>query len=151
MQCATEGCTVEATKLVQFPWAEPVPACASHVDTAQQLMVNLGREPELRFLPLPQEPTPDLAASAGGPKITDDVRLGLELELERTKFERVKLELELLSQRATTDVQLLRQFCEIVRGNSPAAPDEPASVVEGPTPEPEADPQPSEDQQPSPA
>lgn len=102
MQCKSSDCPATAVKLVGFPWAEPVPACQEHVTLAQQLMVNLGRENELRLFDLPPEDaapaTPDKppATPEGtrgavlGPIVAG--RLELELELERLRFKRAELE-----------------------------------------------------------
>lgn len=169
MQCQSSECPSQATHLVAFPWAEPVAACKAHVELAQQLMVNLGRENELRLTPVPpgddEAPiTPrDLVTTAepATPSTTPPRRLELELELERLRMARAELELKAatvfsdavanLGKFAADFAEHIPAIVATVRETLARDEAEPGEVVEGPTAEPEADPQPLADQQPSPA
>lgn len=156
MQCASSDCPHLAIKMIAFPWAEPVAACQSHVGLAQQLMINLGRENELRMVDLPpgeeeapltpRDPPATTEAKRGavlGPIVAG--RLELELELERLRFARAELEhkvatvfaeavlsLGKLRDHVPAFVEQLKEIIGQVRGEAP--PDEPESVVEGATP-----------------
>ena len=160
MQCASSDCPHPALKMIAFPWAEPVAACLAHVGLAQQLMVNLGRENELRMFDLPpgeeeapltpRDP-PELTTEAKRGAVLGPIvagRLELELELERLRFARAELEhkvatvfaeavlsLGKLRDHVPAFVEQLKEIIGQVRGEAP--PDEPESVVEGATPPPD--------------
>lgn len=101
MKCATDECPNEAQTLIAFPWADAVPGCDTHVGAARQLMISLGRESELKLLPIPADAPAPITAKDPVQVGAEPVRtraLELELELEVRRTERLKLELELLEQ-----------------------------------------------------